>query len=236
MVFQEYTWFVLSLLAFPWYVVTLDKALHFSPGIFSLCQGNISEMCRGNEGKSVRWLFVYTLFIRQLRRTEADLYNSPYLACKKITFQLLPLCYDICWACRCLTQAWGEVQGVKIKDVLSPSDSNSTGPTGQASNVGINCLWMLVCFTVVVDSEHRHSLYCAELIKTWIQAEAVYCLCCIQPGFCWCERNFWLISQWEKYRCYLYAMLYIIHLGFWLNLYWSTQYITFCRGTIIMNS
>lgn len=29
------------------------------------------------------------------------------------------------------------MQGVKIKEVLSPSDSNSTGPTGQASNVGL---------------------------------------------------------------------------------------------------
>lgn len=78
-----------------------------------------------------------TIRIHSLSLYVADLYNSPYLAWKKITFQLLLLCDDICWACRCLTQAWGEVQGVKIKEVLSPSDSNSTEPAGWASNVGL---------------------------------------------------------------------------------------------------
>lgn len=195
--FQEYTWFVLSLLAFPWYVGTLDKTCHFTPGILSQCQGNISQTCGGNKGKSVRWLFVYTLYpcLWQLRRTEADLYNSPYLACKKITFQLLPLCYDICWACRCLTQAWGEVQGVKIKEVLSPSDSNSTGPTGQASNVGLK-------LPVDVGLLHRGGRPRAQplppvqsLLRPKFRAKAASRLWCIKPCFCWCKHNFLLHSQ-----------------------------------------
>lgn len=100
------------------------------------CQGNFSQICRGKEKKNWK-MTIYGHCLSMSVAAEAYLYNLPYLACKKITFQLLPLCYDICRACRCLASAWGEKRGFKIKDVLSPADSNSTGPPGQATNVGL---------------------------------------------------------------------------------------------------
>lgn len=76
------------------------------------------------------------------------------------------------------------MQGVKIKEVLSPSDSNSTGPAGQASNVGLK----LPADVGLLHSGGRLGAQplstVHRLLRPKFRAAAAYSLQCIEPCFC----------------------------------------------------